>query len=110
MQLPTPDALEKTLTIVQIAFYVIGAILGILTYRAAKRGLLNTVNTEYQKRVMDRLPQLSADLYSEVDPSSPTHWSTANPVRDAIGHINEVFQNNKTDILNKGKFYYGIPV
>jgi hypothetical protein len=40
----TQDTLGDTLKIVQIVFYVIGTILAILTYRAAKRGLLNTVN------------------------------------------------------------------
>jgi hypothetical protein len=61
---PTPDPLGDTLKIVQTTFYVIGSIIAILTYRAARRGLLNTVNTEYQKRVMDRLQKLSEDLYS----------------------------------------------
>jgi hypothetical protein len=107
---PTQDALGDTLKTVQIAFYVIAAILAILTYRAAKRGLLNTVNTEYQKRVMDRLQKLSEDLYSEFDPSSPTHWSMTKPVHDSIRHINEVFQNHQDEIRAIRKYYYGTPV
>ncbi len=70
---PAPDNLGDTLKIVQIVFYSVGVVIALLTYQAAKRGLLNTVNTEYQKRVMDRLQKLSEDLYSEFDPSSPTH-------------------------------------
>jgi hypothetical protein len=106
---PTQDTLGDTLKIIQIAFYTIGAVVTILTYRAAKRGLLNTVNTEYQKRVMDRLHKLSEDLYSEFDRSSPMYWATIKPVHDAIKEINKVFENNKNEILAERKFYYGIP-
>jgi hypothetical protein len=107
---PAQDVVGNTLKIVQSVFYVIGAIVLILTYRAAKRGLLNTVNTEYQKRVMDRLQKLSEDLYGEFDPSSPTHWATMHPVHDAVRTINEVFWNNKTEILAENEFCYGIPI
>ena len=106
---PTQDAVGNALKIVQIAFYVTGIIIAILTYRAAKRGLLNTVNTEYQKRVMDRLQKLSEDLYSEFDPSSPTHWVMTRPVHDAIREINDVFLNHKDEILAERRFYYGTP-
>jgi tetrahydromethanopterin S-methyltransferase subunit B len=106
---PTPDKLGDALKIVQITFYAIGAIIAMLTYRAAKRGLLNTVNTEYQKRVMDRLQKLSEDLYSEFDPTSPMYWASRRPVHDGIRQINEVFQNNRDEILAAKKFYYGTP-
>jgi hypothetical protein len=52
-----PDALGDILKILQITFFGTGTIIAILTYRAAKRGLLNTVNSEFQKRVMDRTAQ-----------------------------------------------------
>ncbi|MGB6067277.1 MAG: hypothetical protein WBG50_20925 [Desulfomonilaceae bacterium] len=106
---PTPDNLGDTLKVVQIVFYTVGVVLAILTYRAAKRGLLNTVNTEYQKRVMHRLQELSEDLYGEYDLSSPTHWATIKPVHDAIQDINEVFENNMSEILAQRKYYYGVP-
>jgi hypothetical protein len=94
----------------QIAFYLIGATVAVLTYRAAKRGLLNTVATEYQKRVMDRLQRLSEDLYGEFDMASPTHWSRVKPVHGAIEHINEVFFRWKDDILATRRYDYGTPV
>jgi hypothetical protein len=106
---PTPDPYGDALKIVQIAFYVVGAIVAILTYRAAKRRLLNTVNTEYQKRVMDRLQKLSEDLYSEFDPSSANFWAKMRPVHDAIDEINEVFAINKDEILAEKKYYYRVP-
>lgn len=106
---PASDNLEYALKIVQIGFYLFGVVIAVLTYQAAKRGLLNTVNTEYQKRVMDRLQRLSEDLYSEFDFSSPTHWAKIKPVNDAIQEINNVFENHRTEILTHRKYYYGIP-
>ena len=48
--------LDDVLKIVQITFYIFGVIIAILTYSKCKKScLLNTVNTEYKKRVMDRL-------------------------------------------------------
>jgi len=108
---PSPElsTLDSVLKAIQIAFYVIGSVIAVLTYRAAKRGLLNTVNTEYQKQVMDRLQRLSEDLYSEFDPSSPKHWSKMRPVHDAIEEINKVFLRWKDDILAIKAYHYGMP-
>ncbi len=44
--------LDDGLKVTQIAFYVAAGVVAILTYLKAKRGLLNTVNTEYQKKVV----------------------------------------------------------
>jgi hypothetical protein len=109
--MPTaPDKYGDLLKIVQICFYIIGGFVAILTYRAARRGLLNTVNTEYQKRVMDRLHKLSEDLYSEFDPTSEHYWAKTRPVHAAIEHINMVYENNKDVILRDRKYYWGSPV
>ncbi|MCY9024084.1 hypothetical protein MOF32_14155 [Priestia megaterium] len=59
-------SLKDYAALVQIGFYIVGATLAILTYRSAKRGLLNTVNTEYQKRVIDHLHELSETLYADM--------------------------------------------
>jgi tetrahydromethanopterin S-methyltransferase subunit B len=110
-RVPLPvDKYGDVLKIVQIGFYTIAAIVAILTYLAARRGLLNTVNTEYQKRVMDRLHKLSEDLYSEFDPSSETYWPKVRAVHEAIEHINDVFERNRDEILAERKYYYGAPV
>jgi hypothetical protein len=105
-----PDPYGDALKIVQMAFYIVGAIVAILTFRAARRGLLNTVNTEYQKRVMDRLHKLSEDLYSEFDPSSETYWPKVRAVHDAIAWINDVFERNRDEILAEREYCYGVPV
>ncbi|MFB8426817.1 hypothetical protein ACFC4S_33190 [Priestia megaterium] len=60
-------SLKDIVALVQICFYIIGTSIAILTYRSAKKGLLNTVNTEYQKRVMDHLHELSETLYTEYN-------------------------------------------
>ena len=104
------DKYGDVLKIVQIGFYAIVAIVTVLTYRAARRGLLNTVNTEYQKRVMDRLQKLSDDLYREFDPLSETYWPNVRPVQEALKHINDTFERNRAQILTERKYYYGTPV
>lgn len=106
----TPGKYGEILTIVQIGFYTVGATVAILTYRAAKRGLLNSVNTEYQKRVIDRLQRLSEDLYSEFDPKSPDYWATVNYVEAAIKDINEAFAEHRAAILEDGEFPFGMRV
>lgn len=110
MPTPEPSTFETALKVVQIVFYATGTVLALLTYRAARRGLLNTVNTEYQKRVMDRLHKLSEDLYSEFDLSADTHWAGSKPVHKAVEHINEVFETHRAEILAQRKFYYGPPM
>jgi hypothetical protein len=107
---PTADKYGDALKIVQIIFYITAAIVAILTYRAARRGLLNTVNTEYQKRVIDRLQRLSEDLYSEFDPSSETYWPKVRVVHEGIAEINDVFERNRDEILSERKYCYGVPV
>lgn len=67
--------LSNTVSIIQICFYITGATVAILTYKSAKKGLLNSVNTEYQKRVMDHLEALSDLLFSEFDPDSDNYWA-----------------------------------
>jgi hypothetical protein len=107
-----PAAADKygdLLKLVQISFYSIAAIITVLTYLAARRGLLNTVNTEYQKRVMDRLQRLSEDLYSEFDPSSENYWPKVQPVDEALKRINSNFDRHKKEILTHGESF-GIPV
>jgi hypothetical protein len=104
------DKYGDVLKIVQIGFYTIAAMVAILTYRAARRGLLNTVNTEYQKRVIDRLQKLSEDLYSEFDPLSETYWPKVRAVHDAVEEINGVFERNQDQILAERKYLYGIPI
>jgi uncharacterized protein (UPF0147 family) len=88
--------LEPILKIDQIIFYLAATVLAILTYISAKKGLLNTVNTEYQKKVMDKLQNLSDELFSEFDSSSPNYWAGKEYVQDALVEIHkqmEVFKN-----------------
>jgi hypothetical protein len=104
-----PDALGDALKVVQICFYALGMTLAILTYRAAVRGWLTPTNTEYQKRVMDRLAKLSEDLYSEFDESSDHYWPNLRPVHAAIEEMNQTFKRNKDEVLAARTWYYGTP-
>ena len=68
---PEPGIIDQILKVTQILFFGIAATVAILTYRKAKDGLLNTVNTEYQKKVINRLDELAKELGSEFDSKSP---------------------------------------
>lgn len=107
---PPIDLLGDTLKVIQICFYGLGMILAVLTYRAAVRGWLTPTNTEYQKRVMDRLAKLSEDLYSEFDESSDHYWPNIRPVHAAIEDINQTFERNKDQVLAERNWYYGTPL
>lgn len=101
--------LDEALKISQIAFYAVAGTVAVLTFRGAKRGLLNTVNTEYQKRVMDRLAALADDLQREFDPTSPEWWARDLPVKRVVQLVNAEFLERRDEILKKGEFRGGIP-
>lgn len=67
--------LDVILKLVQILFFCTAGIVAVLTFVKAKNGLLNTVNTEYHKRVLDRLAGVSEELYEEFDESSTSFWT-----------------------------------
>jgi len=47
--------LQTITQLAQIAFYIVGGTVAVLTYIKAKNGLLNTVNTENHKKVIEKL-------------------------------------------------------
>ncbi|MBH8575816.1 hypothetical protein I8752_23005 [Nostocaceae cyanobacterium CENA369] len=100
--------IDDILKIVQISFYITAASVTVLTYRSAKNGLLNTVNTEYQKKVIAKLEEISNYLSSEFDSTSPHYWAKSNSIRDSVDHINEVFLKNKDYILELGEYPFGV--
>ena len=67
--------MDIAVKIFQSLFYIIASTVAIMTYLKAKDGLLNSVNTEYQKKVMEKLTQLSEEIIDEFDFSSETHHS-----------------------------------
>ena len=87
--------LDQLLKITQILFYLVAGSVAILTYRKARDGLLNTVNTEYQKKVINRLDELAKQLGSEFDSNSPNWWARHNPIREFVDQINEKYIEQK---------------
>jgi hypothetical protein len=105
-----PAILDQLLKITQILFYVVAGTVAVLTYRKAKDTLLNTVNTEYQKKVIGRLEELAKELGSEFDSNSPNWWARHNPIREFVDEINEVYAEQKEEIEELGYYPYGYPV
>lgn len=101
-------SIDDILKIVQVGFYITVATITVLTYRSAKNGLLNTVNTEYQKKVIAKLEELSNELGSEIDSTSPNYWAKYNPIREGVDEINDVFARTKDYILELGEYPFGV--
>ncbi|MED3981281.1 hypothetical protein [Priestia megaterium] len=98
--------LKETALFVQMGFYIIGATVAIFTYRSAKRGLLNTVHTEYQKRVMDHLERLSETLYFEFDSKSENNFSYNSKGRENLNEIIRMrIRAMSTEVIFKGESY-----
>jgi len=102
--------MDILLKIVQIGFYITAASIGILTYLKAKNGLLNTVNTEYQKKVIDRLAELSTELLDEFDSSSDNYWLRENSVKEILDRIHEEIILHKNEIISGVRSLHRIPV
>ncbi len=64
----------------QISFFAVTGVLAVRTYLSARRGLLNSVNTEYYKKVIATLDEIMRELRSEFDPEDPNYWKKAKSV------------------------------
>ena len=101
------DTVSKAM---QSLFYVCAIVLGVLTYRRARTTILNTVNTEYHKKVIEKLAELSDTLHAEFDQSSEQSWTKSDDVGDAVEIINANFEKYKEQILESREWGHGIPV
>ena len=81
-----------------------------LTYRKAKDTLLNTVNTEYQKKVLERVALVSQELLEEFDPDSPRYWARQEPIKEVLQQLHDEVLPHKDEIIASGKKYPGIPI
>jgi hypothetical protein len=96
--------LEDAVRIAQIAFYAVIATVTVLTFLRAKSTLLSPINTEYHKKVIDRLDTLSKQLLDEFDRESDNFWGKGDPIGTAVGEIIERFNKHKEAILAAGEF------
>ena len=94
---------------VQICFWIVSGTILVLTYLRARKSVLSTVNTEYQKRVMDRLQKLSEQLYEEFDVDNLQQWVMNRPLLEGIKQMNEEFEENKEHFLEKREWDEGFP-
>lgn len=102
--------MDVTLKVFQIGFYTVGSIIAILTFIKAKNGLLNSVNTEYQKKVMERLAEISDELWEEFDYSSENHWSKNDDLKQALETIHVYAKENKHELLTEKTSFPGVPL
>jgi hypothetical protein len=94
--------------IFQVMFYITGSAIAILTYIKAKNGLLNSVNTEYQKKVMDRLSILAKEVYDEFDRTSDKFWAKEDQAKEVLHDLHEKIIPYKHEILTKKEMPPGV--
>lgn len=102
--------MDIAVKIFQIVFYITASVVAVLTFIKAKNGLLNSVNTEYQKKVMERLALLADELWDEFDFSSENHWSKDGTLSEVLENIHEYALKNKHEILTGKKGFLGVPL
>lgn len=99
--LKTRDVAQFVLAYVQIAFYLSAVLVAWLTFFVARKGLLSPVNTEYQKRVMDRLSDVASELGEEWNPSSNACYVFhADYLKDACADIDEQYERYRRGDLS----------
>lgn len=86
----------------QTAFYIVGGGVAVLTYLKAKNGLLNTINTEYHKKVIERLSALSEELYKEFDYFSDKHWIKDDSVKEVLDLVHNELVPHKASVIMEG--------
>ncbi len=102
--------LDAIVKVAQVIFYGGGLAVGILTYARARSTILNTVNTEYHKKVIERVSALSDELYREFDFFSDDAWHKQNDVEEVVKRLHEELIEHKDQILANGVVWGGIPV
>ncbi|EHC07695.1 hypothetical protein Sbal625DRAFT_0026 [Shewanella baltica OS625] len=102
--------MDFLLKLFQIAFYITASVIAVLTFVKAKNGLLNSVNTEYQKKVMERLSELAEEIWEEFDFSSEKHWSKNKTLDEVMDKIHNFAAKNKHEILTGKSGFSGVPL
>ncbi|MBE7653995.1 hypothetical protein [Tenacibaculum finnmarkense] len=102
--------LESILKITQIIFYLVAGTIAILTYLKAKRSFLNSVNTEYQKKALQKVEDISEFLISEFDKNSENYWAKAHwKERSPAQIMLKQFIENKEEFLKYDEWMGGTP-
>ena len=99
--------MDIAVKIFQIIFYLTGSTIAVLTYIKAKNGLLNSVNTEYQKKVMERLSQLANEMYDEFDQSSDKFWVREDQAKEVLSELHEQIIPYKHEIITNKEISSG---
>ena len=92
----------------QVLFYITASTIAVLTYIKAKNGLLNSVNTEYQKKVMERLSLLASEIYDEFDRTSDKFWAKEDQAKEVLQDLHEKIIPYKHEILTTKEMPPGV--
>lgn len=70
-----------------------------MTYISARKGLLNTVNTEYYKKVIENIYKISDELYADCDVFENNPESQSASIDEFIKRLNEYARQHRHEIL-----------
>ena len=101
------ENIEPIKSISQTVFYIVTTILAVLTYINAKKSILSPVNTEYQKRIFDRLSEVTNFISSEFQMGSPEYYLYQQPMKETLKEIVKEYENLKNKVEDDGNFYKG---
>jgi hypothetical protein len=110
MDLASIDAIAH---LAQMAFYAVAGTVAILTYRTARDGLLNTINTEYHKRIIDRLSKLNDDISNVFSIIDAHHWLIDDQRDIFFDSLVEIFNYHKKKIIDERSseaIKFGLPL
>lgn len=101
--------LESLLKIVQILFYIVAGTIAILSFIKAKKSFLNSINTEYPKRALQKVEEISDFLISEFDQDSNNYWAKLHDEQSTSQIMLKDFIDNKESFLKNKEWIGGIP-
>lgn len=99
------EILEPIKSVFQTLFYMVTIAVAILTYINAKKSILSPVNTEYQKRIFDRLAEVTSFLCSEFQMGSSEYYLYQLPMEETLKEITDEYERIKNDIEDKNDFH-----
>lgn len=98
------EYIELIKSISQIIFYVVTMIVAIFTYINARKSILSPVNTEYQKRIFDRLSEITNFICSEFQFGKSEYHLYQLPMEETLKEIVGEYELVKSSIADKGSF------
>jgi hypothetical protein len=101
--------MDLVIKLIQIITNIVTVTIALFTYLSIKKNLLNSVNNEYQKKVLAKLEQLSDLLIEEFDMDSKFHLNNYDYINESLFSINSDFIKHIESGIEKLEFKFLLP-